>query len=647
MEYLHLPVEGRGKANGFIKSEGRMKNVAKVIGLVSIVCAIMWLPADSEAASLGAMRVRLAEGDVQVKISETGEWAPVAVNTPLLEGDEIWVPDGSRAALQTNNGAYIRLDGGTAFQILRMDRDSYQFHVTQGYVYVLNRSPKSTVLQFDTPDASIRSFGRSTFRIDIPGGETDISVTNGSVAAESADGTTRVRAGDMLALGPGGLDELSPLPGPDAWQVWNEKRDRAVLARRGGDHYLPNELRVYSDDFETNGRWVNVAGHGYCWTPKVVVTGDWAPYRRGRWCWRGGDYIWIGEEPWGWAPYHYGRWAFEARIGWFWVPPERGNVYWGPGYVGWVRTSDHVAWVPLAPREVYYGHGDYGRYSVNITNVNVSQVRVTNVYQNVNVVNSITVVNQTTFVGGKPAKVSPDVTKSIRQDFVQHRDVAQGRPSIKPVQTSYLPVVRAIPESKRPPEKIRKIEVKQLQVSRPLVKDAGRSVIRTNEKPKAMPVRKVTAPRPVQERAKARQPGQPAVMRGEKPSAAPPPGKPEKAVKQPERIRPQATPPPAPQGGNVNRVERGAKPVVAPPAERKIPEQPKEKAAVKQPERTRPQATPPPATQGGNVNRVERGAKPVVVPPAERKKPEQLKEKGTEKEKAKEKEKEKEEERGR
>src|SRR3989337_2005142 len=220
-----------------------MKSMAKVIGLVSLFCAIIWVPTDSRAASLGAMRVGLAEGDVQVKISETGEWAPVAVNTPLLEGDEIWVPDGSRAALQTNNGADIRLDGGTAFQLLRMDRDSYQFHVTEGYVYVLNRSPERTVLQFDTPDASIRSFGRSTFRIDIPRGDTHT-------------------------------------------------------------------------DFDANGRWVNVREYGYVWTPTVVVAGDWAPYRHGRWVWRGGEYVWIGYEPWGWAPYHYGRWAFEVRIGW-------------------------------------------------------------------------------------------------------------------------------------------------------------------------------------------------------------------------------------------------------------------------------------------------------------------------------------------
>ena len=91
----------------------------------------------------------------------------------------------------------------------------------------------------------------------------------------------------VLALGPGGLDELSPLPEPTEWQAWNDKRDRAVLAGRGSDRYLPDELRVYSDDFDRNGRWIDVRGYGNCWIPTVVVSGDWAPYRHGRWCWRG------------------------------------------------------------------------------------------------------------------------------------------------------------------------------------------------------------------------------------------------------------------------------------------------------------------------------------------------------------------------
>jgi len=198
-----------------------MKTFVKVFGWMSIAGALLLFPPYSDADSLGAMRVNLVQGDVQVKIADTGEWVPVSVNMALLEEDELWVPEGSRAAIQTTRGDYIRLDEGTALQILRMDIDSYQFHLTEGRVYVLNRAPKRSVLQFDTPDASIRAFGNARFRIDIPGGETDVSVFRGSVQTENGDGTITVRAGTMLALGTDGYAELSPVPPPDDWQRWS------------------------------------------------------------------------------------------------------------------------------------------------------------------------------------------------------------------------------------------------------------------------------------------------------------------------------------------------------------------------------------------------------------------------------------------
>src|SRR3990170_3382081 len=500
-------------------SEGRMNAFAKVFGWASIVGGFLLFPAASGAELLGAMRVRLVEGDVQVKIAETGEWAPASVNMPLVEGDELWVPEESLSAIQTNNGAYVRLDGNTAFQ----------FSLPQGRAYVLNNALRPSVLQFDTPDTSIRTFGKSTFRIDIPDGETDVLVFRGTVTAENAGGTTKVRAGSMLVLGSDGYAELSPLPPPDGWQEWNERRDRVALARGGGYRYLPDELRVYSSDFDENGRWVNVPEYGYVWTPTVVVTGDWAPYRHGRWVWRGGDYVWIGYEPWGWAPYHYGRWALVARIGWCWVPPSRGDVFWAPGYVGWVRTGDYVAWVPLAPREVYYGHGNFGRHSVNITNVNINRVRVTNVYRNVNVTNSITVINQTTFVTGRPAAVDRNGVGNVREDFARRRNIVVGRPPIKPVETSYLPVVRQIPEAKRPPTAVRKIDVKELRQSRPLVKEPDRSAIRPQAQPRPLEVKKVEQPRSLSERTRERQQAAPA-ERGRPQQTAPP----EKAKPQPQ-----------------------------------------------------------------------------------------------------------------
>ena len=326
-----------------------MKAFVKVFGWMSIVGALLLFPPPSEAGPLGAMRVNIVQGDVQVKIADTGEWVPASVNMPLVEGDELWVPEGSRAALQTTRGDYVRLDGNTALQILRMDLDSYQFHLTEGRVYVLNRAPKRNVLQFDTPDASIRAFGNARFRIDILGGETDVSVFRGSVQTENGDGTTTVRAGNMLAVGADGYAELSPVPPSDDWQRWNAQRDRIVLARGKSYGYLPEELRAYSSDFDGGGRWVNVPEYGYCWTPTVIVINDWAPYRHGRWVWRGGDYVWVGYEPWGWAPYHYGRWARRENLGWIWAPAK--NAVFKPGEVYWLRGAKLAGWGPLAPGE--------------------------------------------------------------------------------------------------------------------------------------------------------------------------------------------------------------------------------------------------------------------------------------------------------
>ena len=571
-----------------------MKTFAKAFGWMSIAGALLWFPPYSEAGPLGGMRVNLIQGDVQVKIADTGEWVPASVNMPLVEGDELWVPDGSRAAVQTTRGDYVRLDEGTAMQILRMDLDSYQFYLPEGRAYALNRAPQRSVLQFDTPDASIRAFGNARFRIDIPGGETDVSVFRGSVQTENDYGTTTVRAGSMLALSADGYAELSPVPPPDDWQRWNVERDRIVLARGRSYGYLPEELRAYASDFDSGGRWVNVPEYGYCWTPTVVVIADWAPYRHGRWVWRGGDYVWVGYEPWGWAPYHYGRWTFAVSIGWLWVPPARGDVYWSPGYVGWVRTGDHVAWVPLAPRETYYGYGNYGRYSMNITNVNINQVRVTNVYQNVNVTNSITVVNQTTFLTGRPSSVGRNVVGTVREDFAQRRNIVLGRPPIKPVETSYAPVVRSIPEAKRPPAAVRKIDVKELRQSRPLVKEPDRSAFRPQGKPAPLEVRKVETARPPSERAKERQqvvPRErrgPAATQGSPPGAVEQRGRPKEAEPKatPERPQPpseRVTPEPQQRGGPSRAVEQRGRPKEAEPKEKA---EPKGKATPERPKGT-------------------------------------------------------------
>jgi len=420
-------------------------------------------------STLGAMRISLLDGDVQIKTEETGDWVPASINMPLRDGDQLWVPEGGRTELQMRDGSVLRLDQQTALDILAVGQDSFQIYLAEGRIFANFRGLRGTLLQVDTSVSSVRVYDNAVFRADVSGdGYAEISVYRGSVYAESQDGKTTVAEGNILSLKGDNYAEISALGPPDEWENWNRERDRKYAQRRPSSPYLPEELQTYSADFDENGKWVRVPQYGYVWTPTVVVSAEWAPYRLGRWAWIGGDYVWVSYEGWGWAPYHYGRWAFVGSVGWCWVPPRRGAVYWGPGFVGWVQTPTYVSWVPLAPGEIYYGHGYYGPHSVNIANVNVANINI--VYRNIRVRNAVTVIHHDTFVTGR------HVDFHIRENPFLRERIHIGRPDIRPERATFMPVVREIPHGHRPPEAIRDIRVREIRERRPLVRERESSV---------------------------------------------------------------------------------------------------------------------------------------------------------------------------
>ncbi len=469
----------------------------KILRSAIIVVALLLVPTYAFSAGLGWMRISLIEGDVQVKTADAGDWGPASINGPLMEGDQVWVPQGSRVELQLNSGSFVRLDQNSALQILSLDKDTSQFYLSQGHVYVYFNAPSGSAIQIDTPDASTRAFDNAIFRIDMSEEYqyTDVAVYKGYVETENQVGRTRIDAGQMLSVGQNTNGEVAPMGPTDEWEAWNKKRNDRMFARRGvSSQYLPAELSAYSYDFDSGGRWVDVPDYGHCWTPTVTVGVGWAPYRLGRWAWIGGDYVWISYDPWGWAPYHYGRWAFVVNVGWCWVPPIAGDVYWSPGYVGWVRTADYVGWVPLAPGEIYYGRGHYGRNSVNITNVNINQVNITNVYKNVYVNNGATVVSRNTFATASPKIVN--VTQAVvQQRIFTKNNISVGTPAIKPTKASYFMSSKKISAAKLPPQPVRNLRVTQLKQSRPFIKDPNKSVMNPGATAQKLPVNKATVRR--------------------------------------------------------------------------------------------------------------------------------------------------------
>jgi len=444
------------------------------IRMTLTLIVLLLVPLNLFAAEFGFARLSLVKGDVQVRIAESDDWLPAAANTPIYEGDSIWSPKGSRAEIQLRDGSVIRLDGRTALNVLQVESDFLQFNLEMGRAYIRTGSKRKWDMQFDLPESTVRVEDQGRYRLEIrKNGDEEISVFRGSAYVESYGSRTRVKTGEMLSL-EGSWADVSPVSPPDAWDRWNSDRD-ARQARRsaGSEGRLPEELVVYEDELSSSGEWIVTREYGHVWRPTVVASADWAPYREGRWIWRGGEYVWVSYEPWGWAPYHYGRWAVLAGFGWCWVPPQRGDVYWAPGYVGWITTPSYVGWVPLAPGDIYYGRGHYGRNSVNVTNVtNITNITInnrTNVYRNTVQHNAVTSVERNSFVSGRGryARHSGDIFRKER--------VVAGRPEPRLESREIrMPQVRTVPADRLPPKTIVRVPVRELKEKYPRV-DRGRN----------------------------------------------------------------------------------------------------------------------------------------------------------------------------
>lgn len=441
-----------------LRREGRvpMKTslAAVSIGLaLGVIC-----PAWAEEWPETPARLSLVEGQVAVQMAGSPEGVAAGPNLPLGPGDRVWIAGHGRAEVQLPAGNILRLGDDTSLQLGAFPGaapEAGQVSLERGMAtfYIRWLPPGLAAFVVELPQGSIRAAVPSTFRADLfPDGSVQVSVHVGEVAVALPYGVTEVRSRQSLRLTPDRTPQLYALAPWDEFDRWNDLRD-IQLTRSAPAPYLPPEFQGYAPDFVAYGQWMSVPQYGYVWAPTVEA--GWSPFRDGRWIWWRGELIWLPLEPWGWVPYHYGRWLFYPAIGWVWIPPAADAVIWNPGAVAWITGPEFVAWIPLAPGEIFFGFRDFGPASVNITKVHVTHIHVTNVFVNTRATNAMVTVHKDVFLKGGRAPAS----------FVSPKDVfaaggrrAMGPPPLRPAaallpRVSPRPVathLRKAPEVQRP-----------------------------------------------------------------------------------------------------------------------------------------------------------------------------------------------------
>src|SRR5258706_3469880 len=437
---------GNGSCSLCTKGEDLMKPRQKTrtistLGALALALVASFATAQARdeygEVSQSVARISFLSGEVSfLRGDDPDNWQPADRNVPMTLGDRIYTGSRSRIELELQGGDTVRLGARSDFAALNLTDDTQQFSLRSGVASVqIRRFYENEIFEIDTPNSAVTFDRAGSYRGDgDERGYPRVSVRRGSATVAAGGGQIPVEAGEAIDVE--GLDtpryDIVALARADAWDQWVSQRDgRRTNAR--SYRYVSAEI-VGADDLDEYGRWENVAGYGWAWSPTTVAA-DWAPYRAGHWIWQDPwGWTWVSVEPWGWAPYHYGRWA-NVSSRWYWVPdgPSVRSVRYAPALVGFVGGGagwsasisigggGYVGWFPLGPRDSFSPWwGSRARVGFSSVGSNAAYVNR----------NYVTVVNRNTFVSGGV----------VTSNIVRDRSVVS-QVSAAPVLRGPIPVV--------------------------------------------------------------------------------------------------------------------------------------------------------------------------------------------------------------
>jgi hypothetical protein len=377
-----------------------MATVSRIIRLAAAALAVVTAMAcpsfaqDDEEQTALVGRVYYIKGDLLRYVSDDDDWVAAVKDSPVGVDDTFYSGNGGMAELIAPNGSWVRMGNDSQLQFITLNSDLSEMDIATGMARFYNKGSEA-VIKVASPFGYVIADPDTVFDFYVGENSVEVVAIKGTVSFvqlpsdaryDVAEGSPSIIADqDTVSSGEGTVDA--------EWDDWNESRDNywsGKNVKTRSAEYLPPSLEYDSDVLDENGEWELLPYEGrncWFWRPTAVVMG-WSPFTMGIWTvWRG-DETWIPAEPFGYVTHHYGNWVY-LRNGWYWAPPVARvriglplldvSFWWCPGRVSWIHSGDYVGWVPLAPREIYYSHRNWGgRYHRVVRNETVISINITN-----------------------------------------------------------------------------------------------------------------------------------------------------------------------------------------------------------------------------------------------------------------------------
>lgn len=185
------------------------RRLAPGLGVVALVLAALPLPAQIPDCPDWVARTVSVQGRVETRRAGQAPWLPVRLEAMHCPGDAVRLGPLSRAALVLRDGAVLRLDQNTTITFTPpAERAATWIELLTGAVHFWSRMPRT--LRITTPFVNGTVEG-TEFLIEVDAVEARLSVWEGRILAENAQGSLTLTAGQSAAARAGQPPVLRPI----------------------------------------------------------------------------------------------------------------------------------------------------------------------------------------------------------------------------------------------------------------------------------------------------------------------------------------------------------------------------------------------------------------------------------------------------